>query len=81
MFGSEPALHNSCLHDPGRSIFDRNRFPYSRDYALESLTIACARTTCAANHGKQCVMPSLISITAKGVCKGFKKRRKKNGTA
>jgi len=65
------------MGDPGSSIFDRNRFPGSRDFELESLNIKCGRVTCAANYNKKCTMPSCISLNVKGKCEGYHPRKDK----
>ncbi len=49
------------------------RFPSSRDWNMPA--IKCDATKCAANYHKECVMPSLIGVDAKGKCKGFHPRK------
>lgn len=61
---------NGAIADPGG-----NRFPFSRDFGLESLNVTCGKITCAANYNKKCTMPSLIEMNSKGVCKGCKPRK------
>jgi hypothetical protein len=63
--------------DPSSSIFSRNRYPISRDFELENLNIKCGKVTCAANHNKKCIMPSLIELNNTGKCKGYSPRKGK----
>lgn len=69
-----PIRAKGLMARPNESIFDRGRYPSSRDWNMP--TIKCGRKTCAANYNGKCVMPSLIKIGANGKCEGCHDRKK-----
>jgi hypothetical protein len=58
----------SLFHDPGWP--SSGRFPKSRDFVWDSITVECGRLDCVANHNKKCAMPSRIKIGSNGKCLG-----------
>jgi len=67
-----PITVKGFMARPGESIFDRGRFPSSRDWSMPD--VKCGRRLCTANYSGKCTMPSLIEMDAKGKCKGYHKR-------